>query len=139
MTVTAMEANGEGMHILVVDDDPGVREMCLKALRNRGYQAEGAEDGVQALHHLQHGHFDVVLTDLQMPRMDGLALLHEIRRLGYLQPVVFQTTLLDASLETALRRAGASDVLMKGGPFRDLVRSVEEASRASGKPRARCA
>ena len=122
--------------ILVVDDDPLVRETALRGLRKRGYHAEDAEDGLEALHHLQRDQFDVVVTDIQMPRLDGLALLREIRRRGYAHGVVVQTTRLDASLEVILRRAGASSVLAKGGPFADLVRSVEEAYRASRRAQA---
>jgi len=139
MTTVANQAKEERAHILVVDDDPQVRGTVLHGLMGRGYRAEGAEDGLQALHHLQHGEFDVVVTDLQMPRLDGLALLREMRRRGYSQPVVIQTTLLDSSLEVVLRRAGASGVLRKGRPFSDLVRSVEEAYRASRGPQACCA
>ena len=139
MDVIAEQANASEGCILVVDDEPRVREMLLRGLRSYGYQAEGAEDGLQALHHLQHGEFDVVVTDLQMPRLDGLALLREMRRRGYAQAVVIQTTRLDPSLEIVLRRAGACGVLMKGGPVGELVRSVEEAGRASRTPRTRIA
>lgn len=139
MAVTAEQANAGRGRILVVDDDPRVRDTILRGLRNYGYQAEEAEDGLQALHHLQHGEFDLVVTDLQMPRLDGLALLREMRRRGYAQAVVIQTTLLDPSLEIILRRAGACGVLMKGGPVGELVRSVEEACQASKRPRAPCA
>lgn len=139
MDVIAEQANASEGRILVVDDDPRVREVLLRGLRNHGYQAEGAEDGLQALQRLQHGEFDVIVTDLHMPRLDGLALLREIRRRGYTQAVVVQTTLLDASLEFVLRRAGAFGVLMKGGPLGELVRSVEEACQASKRPRTPCA
>lgn len=135
MAVVAGQAKAGGGRILVVDDDPRVRETLLRGLRNHGYRAEGAENGLQALHHLQHGEFDVVVTDLQMPRLDGLALLREMRRRGFLQAVVIHTTLLDPSLETVLRRAGAFGMLMKGGPLGELVRSVEEACQAFRRPR----
>jgi DNA-binding response OmpR family regulator len=138
MATAESPAKERRARILVVDDDPQVKEPLLLGLRKRGYRAEGAEDGLQALHHLQHGQFDVVLTDLQMPRLDGLALLREIRRRGYKHGVVIQTTLLDPSLEFILRHAGASAVLMKGGPFGDLVRSVEEAYRVSRGPSVHC-
>ncbi len=129
MITVANETKGKQARVLVVDDDPHVLGKVLLGLRGRGYQAEGAEDGLQALHHLQHGEFEVVVTDLQMPRLDGLALLREMRRRGYSQPVVIQTTLLDSSLEVVLRRVGAFGVLMKGGPFGDLVQVVDEAYR----------
>lgn len=128
-----------GGRILVVDDDPQVRGAVVLGLRDRGYQVMGAEDGLQALHHLQRGEFDVVVTDVQMPRLDGLALLREIRGKGYALAVVVQTARYDSSLEVLFRRAGAFSVLVKGRPFEELVRSVEAASRASQELRARCA
>ncbi len=122
------EAHRPGrVRVLVVDDDPGLREAILRAFREHGYQAAGAVDGIQAIHHLQHDPFDVVVTDLQMPRLDGLGLIREARRLGFGQPIVVQTTVLDNSLEVVLRWAGAFRVLVKGGPFGALLRVVEEA------------
>lgn len=132
------EATGlppETIRVLVVDDDTGVREMFLYALQKRGWYARGAEDGLQALRRLQDEAFTVVVTDLQMPRMDGLALLREMRRTRSLLPVVIQTTLLDRSLEEMLQQAGAFRVLMKGGPLGFLVQSVKDASKAyAGRP-----
>lgn len=119
------------IRVLVVDDDSGVREMFLYALQKRGWYAQGAEDGLQALRRLQDEEFTVVVTDLQMPRMDGLSLLREVRRTRSALPVVVQTTLLDRPLEEMLQQAGAFRVLMKGGPLGHLVQSVEEASMAS--------
>ena len=119
------------IRVLVVDDDTGVLEMFLYALKKRGWYAQGAGDGLQALRHLQNEEFTVVVTDLQMPRMDGLALLREVRRMRGALPVVIQTTLLDRPLEQMLQQAGAFRVLMKGGPLGFLVQSVEEASMAS--------
>ncbi len=113
--------------ILVVDDDPGALERVLGALRSRGYQVEGAADGLQALARLQHGGFDVVVTDFQMPRLNGLALLREVHRLVGPLPVLIHTTLVDPSLESLLLAAGAFRVLMKGGPLGDLLQSVEAA------------
>jgi CheY-like chemotaxis protein len=89
---------------------------------------EGAEDGLQALQQLQHERFSIVVTDIQMPRMDGVALLREIRRKGY-APVVVQTTLVDPYLQDVLRRAGASAVLVKGEPIAALARLVGEICR----------
>ena len=113
------------------DDDPGLREAVLRALRNKGYQAVGAADGLQGIHRLQHEDYDVIVTDLQMPHLDGLSLLREARRLGYAQPLVVQTTVMDASLEAVLRRAGAFRVLPKGDSLDTLLQTVEEAQRAS--------
>jgi two-component system chemotaxis response regulator CheY len=112
------------IRVLVVDDDLFARQALMQGLRRRGYQVKGAEDGLQALHHLQREPFNVVVTDLQMPRMDGVALLREIRRNGY-APVVVQTTLVDPDLRDMLRGAGASGVLVKGEPVAALARLLE--------------
>jgi two-component system response regulator DesR len=76
----------------------------------------------------------VVVTDIQMPRMDGIALLREIRRQGYPLRVVVQTTLLDTALQEVLHRAGAAGVIMKGEPMAALARAIEEAARAASAP-----
>lgn len=130
MAEAASGTNAGPIRVLVVDDDTEVREMFLYALKKRGWYAQGAEDGLQALRRLQDEDFTVVVTDLQMPRMDGLALLREVRRTRRALPVVIQTTLLDRLLEQMLQQAGAFRVLMKGGPLGFLVQSVEEASTA---------
>jgi CheY-like chemotaxis protein len=124
----ASETKAMGVRILVVDDDLCARQAVMEGLRRRGYQVTGAEDGLQALQQLQRERFSVVVTDLQMPRMDGVALLREIRRRGY-APVVIQTTLVDPNLQDVLRRAGASAVLVKGEPVTDLARLVGEICR----------
>jgi CheY-like chemotaxis protein len=124
------ETKATDIRILIVDDDLYARQAVMEGLRRRGYEVKGAEDGLQALHHLQREHFNVVVTDIQMPRMDGVALLREIRRKGY-APVVVQTTLMDPYLRDMLRRAGASAVLVKGEPVAELVRLVEEISRTA--------
>ncbi len=122
--VQAHEKRSATTRILVVDDDLWGRQALMERLQRCGYEVGGAEDGLQALHHLQREHFDVVITDIQMPRMDGVALLREIRRHDY-APVIVQTTLVDGYLEEALYRAGASGVLVKGEAVTELVRCVD--------------
>ena len=118
--------------VLVAEDDPGIREMILHALEKRGWRAQGAADGLQAWHYLQNGKkFTVIVTDLQMPRMDGLALLKRVRHMENPPPVVIQTSLLNRGLEALLRQAGAFRVLVKGGPLDRFLRSVADAVSAS--------
>ena len=122
------ETKAADIRILVVDDDLSARQSLIQGLRNCGYHVKGAEDGLQALHYLQRERFNLVVTDIQMPRMDGIALLREIRRTDY-APVVVQTTLVDPDLQDMLRRAGASRVLKKGEAVAKLPRLVEEICR----------
>ena len=131
--VEARETQFGAIRILVVDDDLYARQAMMERLRSRGYQVKGVEDGLQALHHLQREHFDLVITDIQMPRMDGVALLREICRKDY-APVIVQTTLVDGYLQEVLHRAGASGVLVKGESMVDLVRLVSTLCRTPEEP-----
>ena len=124
----ACETKGASIRILIVDDDLYERQAMMEELRSRGYQVQGAEDGLQALHHLERERFNLVITDIQMPRMDGVALLRAICRHDY-APVIVQTTLVDSYLQEMLRGAGASGVLVKGEAVAELVRLVEAVCR----------
>ena len=127
------------VRVLVVDDDPGVVGMVLYALRGRGFEASGVGDGLQALARLQREEFDAIVTDFQMPRLDGLALLREVRRMAHPPAVVVHSSRVDAATDALFRRAGAFRVLVKGGPLGDLLRSVQEACAAFRRTSACCA
>ena len=60
--------------VLIVDDSLTVRELERKLLGNRGYEVEVAVDGMDGWNALRAGHFDLVVTDIDMPRMDGIEL-----------------------------------------------------------------
>ena len=124
------ETQAAGIRVLVVDDDLYARQAMMEGLRSRGYQVNGAEDGLQALQQLRREPFNLVITDIQMPHMDGVALLREICRHDY-APVIVQTTLVDSYLQDVLRGAGASGVLVKGEAVAELVRLVEALSRTT--------
>jgi CheY-like chemotaxis protein len=78
--------------ILVVDDDESVREALAAFLSQEGHEVDTASDGVEALARLDHDRYDLILTDLQMPGMDGPAF-YEALRTRYHFPVRFTTTL----------------------------------------------
>jgi two-component system cell cycle response regulator CpdR len=65
--------------ILVVDDEHGLRRLLNFWLERAGFVVEQAEDGVEALEKLQQCRFDIVLTDIQMPRMNGITLAQQVR------------------------------------------------------------
>lgn len=66
--------------ILVVDDEPEMRELLTSFLNSRGYEAVGAEDGLEGLKHAAQDHPDLILLDVKMPKMDGWRLLSELKR-----------------------------------------------------------
>ena len=69
-----------GYRILVVDDQLHISRILKRSLQTRGYQVESCQNGEEALEWLQEAEFDIVLTDYQMPKMDGKTLCETIRR-----------------------------------------------------------
>ncbi len=114
-------------HVLVVDDDPGVRDLCMRALRLFGYQVTGAENGRVALNRLTEKPFDLVLTDLQMPEMGGISLLQRLRQIySDIDVIVFTAYGTFETAQEALR-LGAADYLTKPVGLDDLERTVRRA------------
>ena len=79
VTKTNMQAPVTPSRLLVVEDDTNVRDFCVRLLRMNGYQVVAAENGRVALDRLGENQFDLVFTDLQMPEMGGIELLHRLR------------------------------------------------------------
>lgn len=102
--------------ILITDDDIDLRELLTEAVGNWGYETSEARDGEEALRKLRMEHYDLVITDLMMPGMDGLGLLKKIKELDKDILVIVITGY--ATIETAVKaiEAGAYDYIAK--PFR---------------------
>jgi CheY-like chemotaxis protein len=77
--------------VLVVDDEPAIREVVAEVLKDHGYVVRQAADGRQALAVMARDDVDLVLSDVQMPHLDGAALAHRIRRHGHTVPVVLMS------------------------------------------------
>jgi two-component system chemotaxis response regulator CheY len=104
------------MRVLLVDDSGTMRTIQRRCLNKLGIDdITEASDGVQALQYFTAKAFDVVLTDWNMPKMDGLTLLKEIRKRNVALPVVMITTEADRSRVMEAIQAGISDYLVK--PF----------------------
>jgi signal transduction histidine kinase/CheY-like chemotaxis protein/tetratricopeptide (TPR) repeat protein len=89
----AAQAELSGSHVLVVDDDPVVREVICRMLDAAGFRAVGSGDGQEALTLFERERFDLVLTDYAMPEMDGGQVAREIKRMRSDCPVVLLTGL----------------------------------------------
>jgi CheY-like chemotaxis protein len=72
---------GAATRILIVDDDPGVHQLLTSALHAPGREIESAYDGLSGLHRIEAAPFDLVMTDVNMPGLDGLALLEKIKQI----------------------------------------------------------
>jgi two-component system chemotaxis response regulator CheY len=102
---------------LVVDDSSVIRKVARRILEGMQFKISEAEDGAQALEMCRKDLPDAVLLDLNMPKMDGMAFLKEMRNLpgGSRPKVVFCTTENDAAQIYRVLRAGADEYIMK--PF----------------------
>lgn len=113
--------------ILVVDDEPEIRSLLSRALTQMGdYEVEVAEDGQEALRKVEGDSFDLVLTDLKMPKMDGLELIAEVakRRPEILMVVMTGHGTIESALE-AMKR-GASDYLAKPLNLNELLFRIQK-------------
>jgi len=77
--------------ILVVDDEIGIRCLISELLENQGFEVKAAKDGRESLDEMEREDFDLVITDIQMPRLDGLAMLKEMKRAGRKEKIIIMT------------------------------------------------
>jgi DNA-binding NtrC family response regulator len=119
-------ATKQATRVLIVDDEPDVVANWTRVLERDGYACLGATDGERALDLLASERPDVVLTDLQMPRVDGLAVLRRATELDPDAVVIVITG--HGTVESAVEamRAGAFDYLLKPLPSNDALRLVVE-------------
>ena len=103
--------------ILTVDDSASVRMAIRIALTRAGYTVSEASDGADGLAKAKSQHFDMIVTDLNMPRMDGLTMIRELRKLPGQAgiPIIFVTTESDGEIKAQAKAAGATGWLVK--PF----------------------
>lgn len=115
--------------ILAVDDDFFFRRSLSRALAEQGHEVAEADDGVEGVERIANGSFDLVITDLEMPRADGFTVIEAARRAGL--PIVMLTGAATADCTAALR-AGATDFLMKPFHAEELRRAVDLALERPG-------
>ncbi|MEW5733521.1 MAG: response regulator [Thermodesulfobacteriota bacterium] len=115
--------------ILMVDDDRNIRRLLENFLRSAGFAVLQAESGEEALHALSRSVPDLVLLDVQMKGMDGLATLKAIRARKNLRnvPVVFLTSAADPEVKAMGMEAEADDYVLKTTPKEELVARVKAA------------
>ena len=112
------------MRILVVDDEPALRAALERALRLDGYDVALAEDGDAALRLVQRDAPELVVLDVLMPTLDGLAVCRRLRRAGDRTPVLMLTARDAVSDRVAGLDAGADDYLVKPFALEELLARV---------------
>jgi excisionase family DNA binding protein len=116
--------------VLVVDDEAAIRDMLSKALMLAEYEVETAPDGRGAIDRLRAGHYDLLVTDLRMPGIDGLAVIREARRLKPDLPVIIITGYSSEASAIEAIDLGVSGYLTK--PFR-VPKVLAAAAKALGE------
>lgn len=103
--------------ILAVDDSTSMRKLVSATLAEAGHDVIEAEDGVQALELAKQHSFHLVVTDVNMPNMDGITLVGELRALDAYKftPILVLTTEMDPEKKSAAKKSGATGWLVK--PF----------------------
>lgn len=114
--------------ILTVDDSASIRLTTNVALSTAGYSVSEAVNGADGLAKAQAERFDLIVTDLNMPIMDGLTMIEELRKIPSQTgiPIIFLTTESDAALKTRAKNAGATGWLTKPFDPENLVKIVRK-------------
>lgn len=104
-------------HLLIVDDSESIRALVAFTLESSGYTVTKAGDGLEALQKLNGAEFNLIITDLNMPNMDGIQLIRKVRQTeGYSAiPILMLTTESQQSKKEEAKSAGATGWIVK--PF----------------------
>ncbi|MER8097391.1 response regulator transcription factor [Streptomyces goshikiensis] len=126
-----MTAEGDPQRILVVDDEPAVREALRRSLAFEGYGAQTAVDGLDALDKAASYAPDLIVLDIQMPRMDGLTAARRLRSAGSTTPILMLTARDTVGDRVTGLDAGADDYLVKPFELDELFARVRALLRRS--------
>lgn len=112
------------IRVLLAEDEEAMRVYLARALQNAGYDVVSVDRGTAALPYLMQGHFDLLLSDIVMPEMDGIELAHRCAMLSPRTKVMFITGFAAVSLK-ANQQMPHAKVLSKPFHLRDLVGEVQ--------------
>lgn len=114
--------------ILSVDDSASIRQMVKQTLAGAGYNVVQANDGAEGLAKARENSVDLIVTDLNMPVMNGLGLIRELRKLPAYKgvPIIFLTTESDAAIKQEAKLAGATGWITKPFQQEQLVAVVRK-------------
>ncbi|HEX2837626.1 MAG TPA: sigma-54 dependent transcriptional regulator [Phycisphaerales bacterium] len=113
--------------ILLAEDEKVLRESLAQLLTEEGYDVTPAADGQEAYERVISRSFDLVLTDIRMPRMDGTKLLEHLQQLAPQTPVIVITAFGTVESAVGAMRAGAADYILKPVQFEDVLLRIKRA------------
>jgi two-component system, OmpR family, KDP operon response regulator KdpE len=125
-----MTAPGSKGNILVVDDEPQITRVLKTTLLSQGYGARAASDGYEALQMMKSWSTDLLITDLRMPKMDGLELCRQVRATSQI-PIIVLSVRGEERTKVEALDAGADDYVTKPFSTKELLARVRAALRRS--------
>ena len=120
-------------HILVVDDETAIRDLISEVLNIAGFQVTTSADGLDALNQIRRSKFDLILLDVNLPKVDGFAILEKVREGAPTQPIIMLSARVDKDDVTHGLRLGADDYVRKPFSVEELVLRVENRLMRDGK------
>jgi DNA-binding NtrC family response regulator len=125
--------------ILIADDDLSMRQALAESLESCGFEVETAENGADALRKFQQGKFEVVVTDMRMPKMTGMDVLRGIKKIAPQTPVILITAYGTVKTAVEAMKEGAAEFIMKPFSLDELefaVRNVLATNKADEEGKA---
>ena len=117
--------------VLIVDDEPRIRDLIREHLQYAGFTCAEAGDGTQALAELANGGIDLVILDIMMPFMDGMTCLREMRTRKIMTPVIMLTARSEEYDKLAGLEGGADDYVVK--PFSPRIDTASHSVKVAGQ------
>ena len=120
--------------VLVIDDQPNVRALLDLLLRQKGYDVMLADNGMTGLQLYRQEHPDVILLDLNMPKLDGVTVLKKIRSVDLKQPVIVLTGDTNPETERQVRELGVSEFIVKGSSLHAVEDTLKRLLKTPASP-----
>lgn len=120
-------------HVLVVDDEVAITDLITEVLSIAGYQVTTSPDGLEALNQIRRSKFDLILLDVNIPKVDGFAVLEKIREGAPTQPIIMISARIDKDDVTRGLRLGADDYVRKPFSVEELVLRIENLLKRDGR------
>ena len=112
------------MRILVVEDERDLNHLIKRKLKEEGYSVDSCYDGLEAIDYLNSASYDVIVTDIMMPRLDGINLIKGLRDKGNMTPAIFLSAKDSVDDRVKGLDAGADDYLIKPFAFDELLARI---------------
>ena len=118
--------------IMVVDDEPNIRNLLSDVLSEKGYKVTLAKDGQDSLDQLRRRRFDLLITDIEMPRLDGIGLINKMKRRGRKEKIIMMTGKSCGQISLRKKIPSAVPLLFKPFQLKNFLEIVSTTSGISG-------